>query len=60
MEQREPSQREFREKGCVSNGMPLSLRPYGRKAVRSSDAQLFSPLPSTLRFDRLTGSSSTV
>jgi len=53
------NEREFLERGGVSQDAWPSLWPYEKRAVRSPDAQLPSPLPSTLRVGRLIGSSST-
>ena len=54
------NEREFRERGGgVSQNLRSPIGPYEKRAVRSPDAQLPSPLPSTLRVGRLIGSSST-
>ena len=59
MEEHTLNEREFLERGEVSQKVWPSLRPYENRAVRSPDAQLPGPLPPTLRVGRLMGSSST-
>ena len=53
------NEREFLERGGVSQDVWPSIRPYEKTAVRSPDAQFPGPLPSTLHVGRLMGSSST-
>ena len=53
------NKRELLERGGFSQNVWPSLQPYENRAVRSPDAQLPGPLPSTLHVGRLMGSSST-